>query len=164
MVNTEFMTDNMMILALVGGLSVVLLCLTLFWMKLADIRSRNQFYCEQIYSELLNALTMVVVLGDEEQQIKSNMALAQIVNKVNLIAGTGVLSYLNAFLELQNAPVTDMKKSAKQHAILNALVFAIRKETRRHPSERAMRRQGCAFKFYMPARNQEKGHNQTEDL
>lgn len=158
------MTDNIMILALVGGFGCILLCLTLFWMKLADIRSRNQYYCEQIYSELLNALTMVVVTGDEEHQLKSNLALAQIVNKVNLIAGAGVLSYMNAFLELQNTSGADAKKNAKQHAILNALVFAIRKETRRQPSERTIRRLGCAFKFYMPARNHEKGRNQTEDL
>ena len=159
MVDTECMTDNVIIFTVVSGLGFIIVCITLYWMKYTDIRSRNQCYSEQIYTELLYALTMVIVSGDEEQQAKANMTLAQIVNKVNLIAGTGVLSYLNAFLELQNSPDTDGKKSIKEHAILNALVFAIRKETRRPPSERVMKRKGFKFKFYMPVRHNGKEKN-----
>ncbi|MBN1166772.1 MAG: hypothetical protein JXA44_06525 [Methanospirillaceae archaeon] len=144
------MTDTGIILSAIIGCGFLLLVITLFWMKTAEIKYTDRKYREGIYSELLSAITMVMVSNDPPGKVKANHILAQKVHTVNLIAGQGVLSALKTLLELQNIPDSEEIKRKREHAALEDLVFSIRKETKREPVAVNRKETESIFKFYMP--------------
>ncbi len=144
------MTDTGIILSVAMGCGFLLLVIILFWMKNAEIRYTDRKYREGIYSDLLSAITMVMVSNDPPGTMKANRILAQKVHTVNLIAGEGVLSALSKLLELQNLPDTEETKRKREHEALQNLVLSIRKETKRQPVTPGRKDSGSFFKFYMP--------------
>lgn len=149
------MTDNVVILSATIGSGLLLLCATLFWMKKTETGFTDRQYREQVYSDLFYALTMVMIAGEREEKRKANLVLARTVHVVNLIAGPGVLHALHEILKLENIPDTTEMKRKQEHAALQNLVFAIRKETKRRFLAGNQKETESYFKFYMPIRSQE---------
>jgi hypothetical protein len=128
-----------------------------------ECRNRENQIRQEEYSRLLSAITRVHLAGDEEPALaQTRLALADQVHRMNLTAGYEVLVHLNALLELQNRTAGGERNPAKEHAVLQKLVRAMRREMKTGDIKR-FDREKFAFKFYLPApvRQDEPGKERT---
>ncbi len=83
----------------------------------------------KVYSDLLHAITELNLAGNDPYKIDAaKRSIAHTVNRLNLIAGPGVLKSTNTLLDyLHEHPDQDFD-TLKLHNILNAIVTEARRE------------------------------------
>jgi hypothetical protein len=126
-----------------------------------EIRRKERSIKLRTYSNLLNAITSVHISGDDEERLsQARIALAMIVDQVNMIASRELLVPMNKLLELQNRGSAGKDRN-RERVILQDLVYAIRKEIGCKDYNK-MKSDKFSFKFYLPATGSELSEPETQ--
>lgn len=136
------------------GVIVVIAALSVTYLyaegrELRLVRSR---YRLKVYEELLHAVTdLNVSAGDVYKLNIAKKKLAYNLNRLNLVAGEGVLKQVNELLDFLNETPDGNFDVLKQLNILNNLIRAARKDLD-PASARSLEESGFRFRFYAPPR------------
>jgi hypothetical protein len=125
-------------------------CITLIIIRRQERRSIESKYKMLVYSELLHAVTELNLAGDDQYKIdiaKKNLAYS--VNRLNLIASSGVLKSTNDLLDFLNEHLGKEFDALRLHNILNSLVIEARRDLNPDHARRVEDAQ-VRFRFFAP--------------
>ena len=129
---------------------VVAFSLALMIIQREERRSIGSKYKMLVYSELLHAVTELNLAGDDQYRIniaKKNLAYS--VNRLNLIASSGVLKSTNDLLDFLNEHSGKEFDALRLHNILNSLVIEARRDLNPEHARRIEDAQ-VRFRFFAP--------------
>jgi len=127
------MADDSLILmigfAIVVIVTVIAVAVAMLQLRSAERRMHESSIRFRIYTDLLNAITELNLAGGDSYKVeaaKKNLALT--LNRLNLVASTGVLRCTNDLLDFFNEHKDKDYDTLKLHNILNRLVVAARRD------------------------------------
>jgi hypothetical protein len=125
-------------------------CITLIIIRRQELRLIESKYKMLVYSELLHAVTELNLAGDDPYKIdiaKKNLAYS--VNRLNLIASSGVLKSTNDLLDFLNEHLGKEFDALRLHNILNSLVIEARRDLNPDHARKVEDAQ-VRFRFFAP--------------
>ncbi|WAC05176.1 MAG: hypothetical protein OS112_00695 [Methanoregula sp.] len=125
-------------------------CITLIIIQRQERRVIESRYKMLVYSELLHAVTELNLAGDDQYRIdiaKKNLAYS--VNRLNLIASSGVLKSTNDLLDFLNEHLGKEFDALRLHNILNTLVIEARRDLNPDHARKVEEAQ-VRFRFFAP--------------
>jgi hypothetical protein len=128
-------------------------CLTLIVIQRKDRQSMESRFKMLIYSELLHAVTELNLAGNDQYKVhiaKKNLAYS--VNRLNLVASSGVLKSTNDLLDFLNEHMGKDFDALRLHNILNTLVIEARRDLDPDHARRVEEAQ-VRFRFFSPPKN-----------
>jgi len=129
---------------------VVAFCLTLIIIRREQRHLIESKYKMLVYSELLHAVTELNLAGDDQYKIgRAKKNLAYSVNRLNLIASSGVLKSTNDLLDFLNEHLGKEFDALRLHNILNSLVIEARRDLNPEHARRVEDAQ-VRFRFFAP--------------
>ncbi|MFZ1127162.1 hypothetical protein [Methanoregula sp.] len=137
-----------------GGVVIVIVVLVVSFLKLrtAERRMHESSYKLKAYTDLLNAVTEINLSGGDSYKMdiaKKNLALT--LNRLNLIASSGVLKSVNDLLDFLNEHKEKDFDTLRLHNILNTLVIEARRDL--NPSHaRRVEESRVRYRFFAPVR------------
>ena len=137
-----------------GGVVIVIVVLVVSFLKLrtAERRMHESSYKLKAYTDLLNAVTEINLSGGDNYKMdiaKKNLALT--LNRLNLIASSGVLKSVNDLLDFLNEHKEKDFDTLRLHNILNTLVIEARRDL--NPSHaRRVEESRVRYRFFAPVR------------
>src|SRR5208337_686013 len=137
-----------------GGVVIVIVVLVVSFLKLrtAERRVHESSYKLKAYTDLLNAVTEINLSGGDSYKMdiaKKNLALT--LNRLNLIASSGVLKSVNDLLDFLNEHKEKDFDTLRLHNILNTLVIEARRDL--NPSHaRRVEESRVRYRFFAPVR------------
>ena len=134
------------------GIIVVVLafCLTLIIIRREQRHLIESKYKMLVYSELLHAVTELNLAIDDQYKIdRAKKNLAYSVNRLNLIASSGVLKSTNDLLDFLNEHSGTEFDALRLHNILNALVIEARRDLNPDHARKVEEAQ-VRFRFFAP--------------
>jgi hypothetical protein len=139
-------------IVIMSGVVVVVVefSLALIIIQREERRSIGSKYKMLVYSELLHAVTELNLAGDDQYRIdiaKKNLAYS--VNRLNLIASSGVLKSTNDLLDFLNEHSGKEFDALRLHNILNSLVIEARRDLNPEHARRIEDAQ-VRFRFFAP--------------
>ena len=129
---------------------VVAFCLTLIIIRREQRHLIESKYKMLVYSELLHAVTELNLAIDDQYKIdRAKKNLAYSVNRLNLIASSGVLKSTNDLLDFLNEHSGKEFDALRLHNILNSLVIEARRDLNPDHARRVEDAQ-VRFRFFAP--------------
>jgi hypothetical protein len=136
------------------GIVIVIAFVTVAFIKLrsAERRMHESSYKLKVYTDLLNAVTEInLAFGDSYKMDIAKKDLALTLNRLNLIASSGVLKSVNDLLDLFNESKDKEFDALRLHNILNTIVIEARRDL--NPSHaRRVEESRVRYRFFAPAR------------
>jgi len=129
---------------------VVAVCLTLIIIRREQRHLIESKYKMLVYSELLHAVTELNLAIDDQYKIdRAKKNLAYSVNRLNLIASSGVLKSTNDLLDFLNEHSGKEFDALRLHNILNSLVIEARRDLNPGHARKVEDAQ-VRFRFFAP--------------
>ena len=129
---------------------VVAVCLTLIIIRREQRHLIESKYKMLVYSELLHAVTELNLAIDDQYKIdRAKKNLAYSVNRLNLIASSGVLKSTNDLLDFLNEHLGKEFDALRLHNILNSLVIEARRDLNPDHARKVEEAQ-VRFRFFAP--------------
>jgi hypothetical protein len=126
------------------------LCLALIIIQRQERRVIESKYKMLVYSELLHAVTELNLAGTDQYKIDiAKKKLAYSVNRLNLIASSGVLKSTNDLLDFLNEHLGTEFDTIRLHNILNTLVIEARRDLNPDHARKVEDAQ-VRFRFFAP--------------
>ncbi len=125
-------------------------CITLVIIRRQERHLIESKYKMLVYTELLHAVTELNLAGDDQYKIdiaKKNLAYS--VNRLNLVASSGVLKSTNDLLDFLNEHLGKEFDALRLHNILNSLVIEARRDLNPNHARRVEDAQ-VRFRFFAP--------------
>ena len=142
------------VLIIICGIVIVIAIVSAAFMKLrtAERRMHESSYKLKAYTDLLNAVTEInLAYGDTYKMDIAKKDLALTLNRLNLIASSGVLKSVNDLLDLFNESKDKEFDALRLHNILNTIVIEARRDL--NPSHaRRVEESRVRYRFFAPAR------------
>jgi len=141
-------------LVITGGFIIVVAVLAIMFLQLrtAERRMHESSYKLRAYTDLLNAITEITLAGNDSYKMdiaKKNLALT--LNRLNLVAGSGVLKSVSDLLDFLNEHKEKDFDTLRLHNILNTLVIEARRDL--NPSHaRRIEESRVRYRFFGPVR------------
>jgi uncharacterized membrane protein len=136
------------------GIVIVIVILVVSFLKLrtAERRMHESSYKLRVYTDLLNAVTEInLAAGDSYKMDIAKKDLALTLNRLNLIASSGVLKSVNDLLDLFNEAREKDIDAIRLHNILNTIVIEARRDL--NPSHaRRVEESRVRYRFFAPMR------------
>ncbi|MFA6364130.1 hypothetical protein [Methanoregula sp.] len=136
------------------GIVIVIVILVVSFLKLrtAERRMHESSYKLRVYTDLLNAVTEInLAAGDSYKMDIAKKDLALTLNRLNLIASSGVLKSVNDLLDLFNEAREKDIDALRLHNILNTIVIEARRDL--NPSHaRRVEESRVRYRFFAPMR------------
>jgi len=136
------------------GIVIVIVSLVVSFLKLrsAERRMHESSYKLRVYTDLLNAVTEInLAAGDSYKMDIAKKDLALTLNRLNLIASSGVLKSVNDLLDLFNEAREKDIDALRLHNILNTIVIEARRDL--NPSHaRRVEESRVRYRFFAPVR------------
>ncbi|MFA5237671.1 MAG: hypothetical protein WC362_07455 [Methanoregula sp.] len=136
------------------GIVIVIAIVTTAFMKLrsAERRMHESSYKLKVYTDLLNAVTEInLAYGDSYKLDIAKKDLALTLNRLNLIASSGVLRSVNDLLDLFNESKDKEFDALRLHNVLNTIVIEARRDLN-PPHARRVEESRVRYRFFAPAR------------
>ena len=131
---------------------VVVLAITFLRLRSAERWMHESSYKLRAYTDLLNAVTEINLAGGDSYKMdiaKKNLALT--LNRLNLIASSGVLKSTNDLLDFLNEHKEKDFDTLRLHNILNTIVIEARRDL--NPSHaRRVEESRVRYRFFGPVR------------
>jgi len=131
---------------------VVVLAITFLRLRSAERWMHESSYKLRAYTDLLNAVTEINLAGGDSYKMdiaKKNLALT--LNRLNLIASSGVLKSTNDLLDFLNEHKEKDFDTLRLHNILNTIVIEARRDL--NPSHaRRVEESKVRYRFFAPVR------------
>jgi hypothetical protein len=129
---------------------VVAFCITLIIIRREQRHLIESKYKMLVYSELLHAVTELNLAIDDQYKIdRAKKNLAYSVNRLNLIASSGVLKSTNDLLDFLNEHSGKEFDALRLHNILNSLVIEARRDLNPDHARKVEDAQ-VRFRFFAP--------------
>jgi hypothetical protein len=142
------------VLIIICGIVIAIAIVSAAFMKLrtAERRMHESSYKLKAYTDLLNAVTEInLAYGDSYKMDIAKKDLAITLNRLNLIASSGVLRSVNDLLDLFNESKDKEFDALRLHNILNTIVIEARRDL--NPSHaRRVEESRVRYRFFAPAR------------
>ncbi len=142
------------VLIIICGIVIAIAIVSAAFMKLraAERRMHESSYKLKAYTDLLNAVTEInLASGDSYKMDIAKKDLALTLNRLNLIASSGVLKSVNDLLDLFNESKDKEFDALRLHNILNTIVIEARRDL--NPSHaRRVEESRVRYRFFAPAR------------
>ena len=142
------------VLIIICGIVIAIAIVSAAFMKLrtAERRMHETSYKLKAYTDLLNAVTEInLAFGDSYKMDIAKKDLALTLNRLNLIASSGVLKSVNDLLDLFNESKDKEFDALRLHNILNTIVIEARRDL--NPSHaRRVEESRVRYRFFAPAR------------
>ncbi|ABS54644.1 hypothetical protein Mboo_0120 [Methanoregula boonei 6A8] len=141
-------------LVITGGfiLVIIIVAITFLRLRTAERRMHESSYKLRTYTDLLNAVTDINLAGNDSYKLdiaKRNLALT--LNRLNLIASSGVLKSVSDLLDFLNEHKEKDFDTLRLHNILNTLVIEARRDL--NPSHaRNIEESKVRYRFFGPVR------------
>lgn len=139
------------IVATCGVVTVVLIvAVSLLRLRSAERRMHESTYKLKAYTDLLNSITEINLAGTDTYKLDiAKKSLALTVNRLNLIASSGVLKSVNDLLDFFNESKDKEFDALRLHNILNRLVIEARRDL--NPSHaRKVEEAQVRYRFFAP--------------
>ena len=135
-----------------AGVAVIAVIIAVAYLNLknAERRAHESSHKLKVYNDLLNAITELNLAGGDAYKMdiaKKNLALT--LNRLNLIASTGVLRSTNDLLDFLNEHKDKDYDTLRLHNILNTLVIEARRDLNPHHARKVEDAQ-VRFRFFAP--------------
>lgn len=131
---------------------VVILAVSFLNLRSAERRMHESSYKLKVYTDLLNAVTEINLPGGDSYKMdiaKKDLALT--LNRLNLIASSGVLKSVSDLLDLFNESKDKDFDTLRLHNILNTIVIEARRDL--NPSHaRRVEESRVRYRFFAPVR------------
>ena len=131
---------------------IVVLAVSFIRLRSAERRMHESSYKLKAYTDLLNAVTKINLSGGDSYKMdiaKKNLALT--LNRLNLIASSGVLKSVSDLLDFLNEHKEKDFDTLRLHNILNTLVIEARRDL--NPSHaRRVEESRVRYRFFAPVR------------
>ena len=131
---------------------IAVLAVTFLRLRSAERGMHESSYKLRVYTELLNAVTEINLAGSDSYKMdiaKKNLALT--LNRLNLIASSGVLKSVSDLLDFLNEHKEKDFDTLRLHNILNTLVIEARRDL--NPSHaRRVEESKVRYRFFAPIR------------
>ncbi|MFZ0182937.1 MAG: hypothetical protein WAL62_07345 [Methanoregula sp.] len=131
---------------------IAVLALTFIRLRSAERKMHESSYKLRVYTDLLNAVTEINLAGSDSYKMdiaKKNLALT--LNRLNLIASSGVLKSVSDLLDFLNEHKEKDFDTLRLHNILNTLVIEARRDL--NPSHaRRVEESKVRYRFFAPVR------------
>ena len=142
------------VLIIICGIVIAIAIVSAAYMKLraAECRMHESSYKLKAYTDLLNAVTEInLAFGDSYKMDIAKKDLALTLNRLNIIASSGVLKSVNDLLDLFNESKDKEFDALRLHNILNTIVIEARRDL--NPSHaRRVEESRVRYRFFAPAR------------
>ncbi len=138
-----------------GGIAIIVIVLAATFLKLRDAERRMHESTHKLraYTDLLNAITELNLSGGDAYKMdsaKKNLAIT--LNRLNLIASSGVLRSTNDLLDFLNEHKDKDYDTLRLHNILNTLVIEARRDL--NPSHaRKVEEAQVRYRFFAPPKS-----------
>ena len=138
-----------------GGITIVVIVIVVMFLKLRDTERRMHESTHKLraYTDLLNAITELNLAGGDAYKMdsaKKNLAIT--LNRLNLIASSGVLKSTNDLLDFLNEHKDKDFDTLRLHNILNTLVIEARRDL--NPSHaRKVEEAQIRYRFFAPPKS-----------
>jgi len=136
------------------GIVIGILILAACFLKLrtSERRMHESSYKLKVYTDLLNAVTEInLAVGDSYKMDIAKKDLALTLNRLNLIASSGVLKSVSDLLDLFNEAKDKELDPLRLHNILNTIVIEARRDL--NPSHaRRVEESRVRYRFFAPLR------------
>jgi hypothetical protein len=138
----------------VCGIIIIVVVLAVMYVKIraAERRMQENTHKLRAYTDLLNAVTEINLAGSDSYKLeiaKKNLALT--LNRLNLIASSGVLKRVNDLLDFFNEYKDKDFDALKLHNILNSIVIEARRDLN-PPHARKVEESQVRYRFFGPVR------------
>lgn len=129
---------------------VLILAASLLKLRSAERRMHDNTYKLKAYTDLLNAVTEINLAGTDLYKLDiAKKSLALTVNRLNLIASSGVLKSVNDLLDFFNESKEKEFDALRLHNILNTLVIEARRDL--NPTHaRKVEEAQVRYRFFAP--------------
>jgi hypothetical protein len=131
---------------------IVVLAVTFLRLRAMERGMHESSYKLKVYTDLLNAVTEINLAGGDSYKMdiaKKNLALT--LNRLNLIASSGVLKSVSDLLDFLNEHKEKDFDALRLHNILNTLVIEARRDL--NPSHaRRVEESRVRYRFFAPVR------------
>src|SRR5271157_2444203 len=131
---------------------IAVLAVTFLRLRSAERGMHERSYKLRVYTDLLNAVTEINLAGSDSYKMdiaKKNLALT--LNRLNLIASSGVLKSVSDLLDFLNEHKEKDFDTLRLHNILNTLVIEARRDL--NPSHaRRVEESKVRYRFFAPIR------------
>jgi hypothetical protein len=129
---------------------VLILAASLLKLRSAERRMHDNTYKLKAYTDLLNAVTEINLAGTDPYKLDiAKKSLALTVNRLNLIASSGVLKSVNDLLDFFNESKEKEFDALRLHNILNTLVIEARRDL--NPTHaRKVEEAQVRYRFFAP--------------
>jgi hypothetical protein len=131
---------------------IAVLAVTFLRLRSAERWMHESSYKLRVYTDLLNAVTEINLAGNDSYKMdiaKKNLALT--LNRLNLIASSGVLKSVSDLLDFLNEHKEKDFDTLRLHNILNTLVIEARRDL--NPSHaRRVEESKVRYRFFAPVR------------
>ena len=131
---------------------VVVLAVTFLKLRTAERRIYEVSYKLRAYTALLNAVTEISLAGTDSYKMDiAKKSLALTVNRLNLVASSGVLKSVNDLLDFFNEHKDKEYDTLRLHNILNTIVIEARRDL--NPSHaRRVEEARVRYRFFAPTK------------
>ncbi|MEN6443657.1 MAG: hypothetical protein ABFC71_07895 [Methanoregula sp.] len=129
---------------------VLIIAVSLLRLRSAERRMHESTYKLKAYTDLLNSITEINLAGTDTYKLDiAKKSLALTVNRLNLIASSGVLKSVNDLLDFFNESKDKEFDALRLHNILNRLVIEARRDL--NPSHaRKVEEAQVRYRFFAP--------------
>jgi hypothetical protein len=129
---------------------IVVVAAAMLKLRSAERRMHESTHKLRVYTDLLNAITELNLSGGDPYKMdiaKKNLALT--LNRLNLVASTGVLKSTNDLLDFLNEHKDKDYDTLRLHNILNTLVIEARRDLNPTHAKKVEESQ-VRFRFFAP--------------
>lgn len=121
-------------------------------LRAAERRVHENSYKLKVYTDLLNAFTEInLSYGDSYKMDIAKKDLALTLNRLNLVASSGVLKSVSDLLDLFNESKDKEFDTLRLHNILNTIVIEARRDLNPSHAQR-IEDSRVRYRFFAPAR------------
>lgn len=142
------------VLVFTCGMVIVIAIVAVAFVKFraAERKVHENSYKLKVYADLLNAVTEInLAYGDSYKMEIAKKDLALTLNRLNLVASSGVLKSVSDLLDLFNESKDKEFDTLRLHNILNTIVIEARRDL--NPSHaQKVEESRVRYRFFAPAR------------
>jgi hypothetical protein len=148
---TEVISD-ILIFTIGIVVAIAIVVAAFYQMRAAERRMHENSYKIRVYTDLLNAVTEINLSnGDSYKMDIAKKDLALTLNRLNLIASSGVLKSVSDLLDLFNESKDKEFDALRLHNILNTIVIEARRDL--NPSHaQKVEESRVRYRFFAPSR------------
>ena len=133
-------------------ITVAIIAFVYFRLRAAERRIHENSYKLKVYTDLLNAVTEInLAYGDSYKMDIAKKDLALTLNRLNLVASSGVLKSVSDLLDLFNESKDKEFDTLRLHNILNTIVIEARRDLNPSHAQR-IEESRVRYRFFAPSR------------